>query len=439
MKNYTKKIVQFDTPDTLVVVSLYPNRGETYSEGISGIASYTKNVVKNFKRPVIVLTNYTTKPDSYLEKNVLVIRCFKLGQPKIWLDVLKIIKQLKLTRQILIQFDFMMYGSLVASAGVLGFMSATRAMGFKNSIVTHSVVHDVKKLAGHMGLTNSLTDQIKAFLYNFTFGSFYSLLGIIADQVIILEKTLKQSLANHIPAQKLVAIPHGVDTSLREMSKKSARQKLGLTQNEYVVLFFGYVNWFKGADFFASTFQDIQKILGRKAQFIIAGGESVTLKKRPYYREYFKNTQKIVADSKNVTLTGYVPQQKIKEYFAAADLVVFPYRDFMCASGVMSLVFAYQKPFIVSEALSPMFAAEDFTRAFTQTGLTDQDITFALNKRSCLQRTTKVLENGLKQKMVKLGKQMKQERSFTHNAMLYEQALFENHIESNPAPATTFA
>ena len=89
-------------------------------------------------------------------------------------------------------------------------------------------------------------------------------------------------------------------------------------------------------------------------------------------------------------------QDQIANYFAAADLVVLPYRAFMCASGVMSLVFSYTKPFIISEQLTPMLASSDFQQALDKTGLKAKDISFTLDNKSLLAVTEKVLENGFK-------------------------------------------
>lgn len=419
------KLTRFDTPDTLLVVSLYPKKGETYSAGTTGVASYTKNLVTAMQRPVVVLADtHNGEPKSYREKNTLVVHCFTPGKISMWAELIKQISQFKQAKTVLIQFDFSMYGSMITSALLIPFVGVLKALGYQVSVVSHHVVTDVRKLRGHLGLSNSWFDWVKALFFTLAFKAFYFALSFVTESIIVLEEMLQQMLQKRLPANKVVAIPHAVDTSLKPRSKALARQKLGLGQKEQVVLFFGFVNWFKGADLFASFFESVDIINGRPARFIIAGGESVTLKQKAYYQKYYQGVLDTIDQSHRVEMTGYVPQSKIADYFAAADLVVFPYRTFMCASGVMSLTFSYQKPFIISESLSSLLDDPDFKTACKAVGLKSSDVTFKLTKHDAIKVTEKVLHNGLKPKLRKLCSALRQARSFEKNARHYEQTLF---------------
>lgn len=428
MNSLTKKqLTTFDTPETLLVVSLYPKKGETYSSGTTGVASYTKNLVTSMNRPVVVLANVLDKSSVYTEKNTLVTRCFDPNQPQMWRQLFATIRQFKHTKHILIQFDFSMYGSMATSGLVLPFLALLKLKGYGVSVVSHHVVTNAHRLSGHLGLNTSLIGQLIASGYSFFFQLFYLLLGLTSKQVIVLEETLKKNISGLIPNRKVIAIPHAVDTSLKTPSKAIARKKLGFTKDEQVVIFFGFANWFKGADLFAQFFQKTSKLLGKKTRFIIAGGESVTLKEKPYYQQYFEHMLNTIYHSKAVSITGYVPQEAIKDYFAAADLVVFPYRYYMCASGVLSLVFSHAKPFIISNELAPMFKSNDIAAAFKTHDIKPSDIQFDLTKEDCLKVTKKVLRNGLKKKMNQVGKTIRSQRSFIRNAELYEAAIFNQN------------
>lgn len=428
MKNLKNSLQRLDTPETLLVVSLYPHKGETYSAGTTGVASYTKNVVEHVERPVVVLADYHKKPQSYKEGTAFVWRCFKPGTLTMWVELLQALRRFKHARHILLQFDFSMYGGMIVTANIISFLALLKILGFRVSVVSHHVVTDVKKIAGHIGLKSTFKDSLKAIAYNTFFHAFYAALGLSSKQVIVLEDTLKAKISRVIRSRKVVAIPHAVDSDLQTTSRARARKKLGIKPRENVVMFFGFINWFKGADFFTHTFKDIEELAGKKTRFILAGGESATLKDKQYYQEYLAKVTADQMGAKNLTITGYVPQSAIKDYFAAADLVIFPYRHFMCASGVLSLVFSYQKPFVVSTALKTMFEAEDFKAAMKKSGLRAQDLTFSLNKQSTIARTEKVLANGLKSKMVKMGGIMRQKRSFQNTAQAYEHAIFKTEV-----------
>jgi len=421
MKISKSLLAKYNSQDTLLMVSLYPKKGEVYSAGISGVASYAKNIASHMNRRVVVLANVISKPEVYEEGNVLVVRCFSPGSPFLWLSVYRQLKQFFGAKKILIHFDFSIYGSFLASAFILPFLLILKLFGFQVSVVLHHVVVDVYRLAGHLGLGEGIIDRLVALVFTQIFCFFYRLVSLFGDNIIVLEKGLKKKLARIVNRQKIVVIPHVVDDRLKSVSKVEARKKLGISKDNYVVLFFGYINWFKGADIFVNTFAKTEKILGKKAQFILAGGPSPTMAGKKYYQRFYDKVYQGARKAKNITLTGYINQKDIKLYFSSADLVVFPYRDFMCASGVLSLAFSYQKPFIVSENLKEMVDK----KALNLVGLQKKDLVFPLNSYSFIKTTKKVLANGLKPKMVKLTQVMREERFLKNNALLYEQALFK--------------
>lgn len=428
-----KLLAKYNQPDTLMVISLYPKKGEVYTAGESGVASYSKNVVSNLTRPVVVLANYDKKPSIYEENNTLVIRCFKSKQVGMWNQLAAEVKEFSAVKNILIQFDFSLYGSIIVSSSLLWFLFLMRIMGKKTSVVSHHVITDVTKLSGHVGLKNTFIDRIKGKIYNSVFYMFYLMLGLLVDKVFILEETLKNRLTKVIQSHKIIVTPHAVDTNLPKMSKSAARKLLGIPENEKVVMFFGFVNWFKGADFFTDAFKDTDKLLNQPARFILAGGSSPTMADKSFYQELFAKVEKNVTDSKALTMTGYVPQEMIKAYFSAADLVVFPYRYYMCASGVLSLVFSYEKPFILSNNLSEMLESPDLISAMNQVDLKKSDMLFALNPEATIAATEKVLKNGLKKKMIKMAQIIGRERNFANSAMLYDSALFNEPVSLSEA------
>lgn len=421
---------KYNTKDTLLVISLYPKKGELYSEGTSGVASYAKNVIKDMKRPVIVLSDYDKKVEGYEEAHTLVLRCFQPGSKTMWEDIFKKLRAFTNVTHVLIQFDFSIYGGMRTSAMIIPFLGILKLLGYQTSVVNHHVVTDIRKLKGHVGLKNNIIDDTKALIYNTIFHTFYFLLGMVSGTIIVLEHPLKKKMETMVRTARVTAIPHGVDTDLKAMSKAKARKKLGIAANEEVILFFGYVNWFKGADIFAKTYAGVKKLLGKKVRIIMAGGISPTLKDKEYYQLYFYYVHKTVYENSNMTLTGYIPQKDIAMYFAAADLVVFPYRHFMTASGVLSLVFSYQKPFIISHNIAEMLDSADFTDAMAKAHLTKKDITFSLSKAATLAKTEAVLKNGIKKKMVNMAALMAQKRSYAVTAELFEEAIF-----TTPHPA----
>lgn len=421
-------IKRYNNPDTLIVVSPYPTRGETYSTGKTGVASYTKNVIKNMRRRVVVLCDIDDTPEWYIEDHILVIRCFRNKNADMWVDLARALRMFPEAKTVLAQYDFAMYGNPFVSSLGLVFLGFLRMLKYRTFVTLHHVVDDVMKLKGHVGLGSGPKDQFVGNIYNLLFHTFYRVLALVATQVIVLEASLKEKLETLAPWVTSASIPHGVDTNLKPIQTKLARKKLGIPARDHVIMFFGYINWFKGADIFARTFARVQKMLGKKVHIIIAGGESPTLASRHYYQDFFRDVRQVVRTSKHITLTGYVPQNDIATYFSAADLVVFPYRHYMTASGVLSLVFSYKKPFIISRPLAEMFHSEDFVRQLNDAGLKTSDITFDLYPQSIIDMTHDVLINGRKTKLATMATNLRTSRSYTKVAKTYEDIIFSPAI-----------
>lgn len=415
---------EYNSADTVAVISLYPKHGETYSKGTTGVASYTKNLVTKLSHKAVVFANIIDKAKTYQEENALVVRCFSPNTLSMWVHIMRELRKFSRIKKVLIQLDFSMYGSMIVTGMIIPFLAILRLLGYEPTVVLHHVITNVNHLSGHVGLSNSFKDRVKAHVYNALFMTFNYSLGMVTHKIVILEHALKEKLAQIISPEKIVVIPHAVDATLETVDKITARKKLKLPTDEFVVMFFGYVNWFKGADLFVEYFKDTEKLAGKKVRFVIAGGESPTMKSKGFYRTYFHNVERSVRESKRVSMTGYVAQEDIGDYFSAADLIVFPYRECMCASGVLSLAFSYKTPFIVSDKLGIMFNAPDMQEIMKQIGLTREQVTFGLNKSDAQRVATKVLENGIKKKMKLLAGSMRETRAFSRNVRDYEEVLF---------------
>ena len=114
---------------------------------------------------------------------------------------------------------------------------------------------------------------------------------------------------------------------------------------------FGYLSHYKGTDLLVKAFHKPLKINGKKVKLILAGGESPTQGQKYHYQHFYKNLYQSISDNENIIHTGFVPQEKIKHVFSSSDLVIFPYRAFMSASGPISLALSFNKPIIVSNQL----------------------------------------------------------------------------------------
>ncbi len=125
------------------------------------------------------------------------------------------------------------------------------------------------------------------------------------------------------------------------ISQETAKEKLKLDKNFHYILFFGFIRDYKGLDILLEAFAD--KRLRSLALKLIVAGEFYSDSK-PYYDSIEKNhLQEHV-----VLKTDFIPDNKVSEYFCAADMVVQPYKD-ATQSGVTQVAYHFNKPMIVTD------------------------------------------------------------------------------------------
>ncbi|MBS1740037.1 MAG: glycosyltransferase [Bacteroidetes bacterium] len=121
-------------------------------------------------------------------------------------------------------------------------------------------------------------------------------------------------------------------------SKKEACTKLGLDAEKKYLLFFGFIRKYKGLDLLLDALTD-DRLKKMGIELIIAG-------------EFYDNPDEYKAPIQAVQdrvkmFTQFIPNDEVKYYFGAADLVVQPYRT-ATQSGITQVAYHFEKPMIVT-------------------------------------------------------------------------------------------
>lgn len=116
-------------------------------------------------------------------------------------------------------------------------------------------------------------------------------------------------------------------------SREDARRRLGLNGN--VALFFGHVRPFKGLDIALRAW----RLLTTDVTLVVAG--EAWWKGEAEYRELAKGLDNVRLDFR------FIPDAEIATYFAAADVVLAPYR-IEAQSGVALTAFHFARPVIAT-------------------------------------------------------------------------------------------
>jgi glycosyltransferase involved in cell wall biosynthesis len=140
-----------------------------------------------------------------------------------------------------------------------------------------------------------------------------------------------------VPVKKLVSIEHGhwIGYYPRGIGRDDARRKLQLDESVYVYLFVGLCKPYKNLENLIAAFasQPPGTVL------VIAG----KFQSESYLREL---SAAAAADDRVDIRPGYIADDELQSYLAAADCVVLPYAEVM-TSGAAMLAMSFGRPVVV--------------------------------------------------------------------------------------------
>lgn len=123
--------------------------------------------------------------------------------------------------------------------------------------------------------------------------------------------------------------------------KAEARKKLGIAEEVPLLLFFGFIRKYKGLDLLFEAISIVKDNFRQPFKVIVAG---------EYYedsRPYTEQIDKLGIADCLILRTDFIPDNEVRYYLCAADMVVQPYRS-ATQSGVTPLAYHFEIPMIVT-------------------------------------------------------------------------------------------
>lgn len=124
------------------------------------------------------------------------------------------------------------------------------------------------------------------------------------------------------------------------ISRNEALASIGLPIEERYLLFFGFIRKYKGLDWLLEAMND-SRIKEQNYKLIIAG---------EFYGDETLYTQLIEQYDLNDRVklfTNFIPNNEVRNYFCAADLIVQPYKT-ATQSGITQIAYHFEKPMVVT-------------------------------------------------------------------------------------------
>ena len=169
------------------------------------------------------------------------------------------------------------------------------------------------------------------------------------DRFVAMSASVQEDCRRFLPEEKkgLVALsPHPLYDNFGEPVEKSeARRVLGLPQDKTLLLFFGFIRDYKGLDLLMKAYADVVESRKSKEEsdllLVVAG-------------EFYNNGEQYTALEKELDLEGkiawhtdFIPDDQVRYYFSAADLIVQPYKT-ATQSGVTQIAYHFERPMLVT-------------------------------------------------------------------------------------------
>ncbi|MEY4385619.1 MAG: hypothetical protein RLY20_902 [Verrucomicrobiota bacterium] len=187
-------------------------------------------------------------------------------------------------------------------------------------------------------------DNKDSFLNRLTLRIQYSLV----QKIFVHTQKMKDELMTDfgVSAEKAVLIPFGINNTLPNtaLTFAEARAALGIGPEEKVLLFFGRITPYKGLDLLVEALALLRE-RHPEYRLLVAGPIKHTDEFYLRVQEVIKRTGTQGAILQHI---GFVPDEKVEQYFKAGDLFVLPYLD-VFQSGVLFLGYSFGLPVVVTD------------------------------------------------------------------------------------------
>lgn len=338
--------------------------GDHASGPIGGVGAYTGSLLGilaagAFDHTLVANRDAGRSEIAALPENVCVLPTWRFGDP---LAFHRIARALEGVRPAIVhvQHELFLYGS---SARALLFPPFLHAMARRRpTVVTvHGVTTsreiDESLLAGRRSpLPLGLVRPIIV-------GIFRSLARSNAELVVHSETLRARLIALGAAATKVHVIAHPLFTAraaaVPTIDRRTARARLGIPQDAEVVLTWGYWNGYKGLEVLAAGFADFAATRPNALLVLGTGPHPQHRNDQAYLHAY--RTAAAALEGAGRRHVGFIADETLPDYLAAADVCVFAYTKHLAASGPATFALSAGKPILLSTVFPGVPATLTFT------------------------------------------------------------------------------
>lgn len=168
----------------------------------------------------------------------------------------------------------------------------------------------------------------------------------LVDHIFVHTEKMKRELAGayKVSERRVTVIPYGINNAVpaTDLTPAEAKQRLGLSGAEKVILFLGSIAAYKGLhhliDAFAQLPAGYRLLIAGEAKPASAG----------YLSQIREAIQQLPEPDRVLQHIGFVADEQVELYLKAADVLALPYTEIF-QSGILFLAFRFGLPVIATD------------------------------------------------------------------------------------------
>ena len=306
----------------IIVGPVYPYRG--------GLAAFNERLAKEFatqghevemftfclQYPSFLFPGKTQYSDGQSPRELSIKREINSVNPLNWISVARKIRKKKPDRVVFTYWMSFVAPCFGTIARIVKKEKAIQCIGLVHNMIPHEP---------------NIMDKLFPAYFVHSMDAFVALSRSVRDDISKYDKKNKPKCFS----------PHPIYDHYGEMiSRETALAELNLDKTNKYLLFFGIIRDYKGLDLLLKAYSD-SRFRTMNLKLIVAG-------------EFYNNASQYFALAETLGLKNeiiwhphFIPDNRVKYYFCAADIVVQPYKT-ATQSGVTQIAYYYEKPMLVT-------------------------------------------------------------------------------------------
>jgi glycosyltransferase involved in cell wall biosynthesis len=306
----------------IIIGTAYPYRG--------GLSAYNERLARQFQQEghEVEMITFTLQYPGFLfpgktqfssepkPDDLKITRMINAVKPSTWIKTGRLIKK-KAPDKVIFCYWMAFMAPCFGTIARHGRNSKTKMIGLIHNMIPHEP---------------TVLDRLFPRYFVQVMDGFVAMAGSVVSDINSFDKDVKPKLLS----------PHPIyDHYGEKVDRSLAAMRLGLHEQNYYILFFGFIRQYKGLDLLLEAFAD-KRLREFPVRLIVAG---------EFYESpepYLKLIKKHKLENLIELRTKFIEDKDVKNYYSVADIVAQPYRS-ATQSGVSQIAYHYENPMLVTD------------------------------------------------------------------------------------------